>query len=83
LVFLSQFSIAKKKDTSKIGLHPIPSGKRFIVYSNFPEGMIHMYHYLVIHHYHPWYGPIAVPFIPPPPVPPAAVTYRNFWLNPF
>ncbi|WP_335467130.1 hypothetical protein [Neobacillus drentensis] len=37
-----------------------------------------MYHYIYLHYYHPWYKPIAVPIIPPPPVPPAAVTYRNY-----
>ncbi|MGG1675744.1 hypothetical protein ACIFOT_08320 [Neobacillus sp. NRS-1170] len=36
-----------------------------------------MVYYIVLHHYHPWYKPFMVPFIPPPPVPPAAVTYRN------
>jgi hypothetical protein len=39
--------------------------------------MILMVYYIFLHHYNPWYKPIMVPFIPPPPVPPAAVTYRN------
>ncbi|MFB5195981.1 hypothetical protein ACE198_13785 [Neobacillus sp. KR4-4] len=39
-------------------------------------------YYIILHHYHPWYQSIVVPFIPPPPVPPVAVTYRKM-LNGF
>ncbi|WP_180960410.1 hypothetical protein [Neobacillus cucumis] len=43
-----------------------------------------MYYYIILPHYHPWHTPLIGPIIPPPPVPPAAVTYRNrldvFWL---
>ncbi|MCM3767068.1 hypothetical protein M3234_19285 [Neobacillus niacini] len=36
-----------------------------------------MIYYIYLHHYNPWYKPFVVPFIPPSPIPPAAITYRN------
>jgi hypothetical protein len=42
--------------------------------------MIGMYYYIILPNYNPWNKHI-VPFIAPPPVPPAAVIYRNVFFG--